>query len=378
MTILIAPDKFKGSLSGSQVCEAIRNGIHAIDASINCVLLPLADGGEGTAELLTRYDGGTMKEVSARDPLFREISSGFGISRDGKTAFLEMAKASGLQLIKKDERDPRLTSTVGTGDLIRKALALRVEKIVMGIGGSATNDAGMGMAESLGVIFYDRAGNQLKPIGKNLVHVDTIDATNVDPELKKVDVTIFCDVDNPLHGTRGAAYVFAPQKGADPDTVRELDNGLQHFEKILEKTFGRKVNFPGAGAGGGLPAMISALANVTIRAGMEFIIEFTRLDELVRDADIIITGEGKIDEQTLYGKVVKGVADLGLKYRKPTVAVAGKCELNEETVLKTGISHLITLSTGNIGEEESIKNAYSLLKQRIQQELPSLIAAVRS
>ena len=287
----------------------------------------MADGGEGTCELLTSYSGGSPVNIRVRDPLFREIDSGYGISKDGKIAFLEMAKASGLQLLKAEERNPLINSTVGTGDLIRHALDQGVEQIIMGIGGSATNDGGIGMADALGVIFNSATGERLLPIGQNMMHIHSIDVSHVHPRLQDVQFTIFCDVDNPLHGPRGAAYIFSPQKGADKEMVKELDAGLKHYETVLEQTVNKKVNFAGAGAGGGLPASIMALTNIAVRPGMEFIIEFTKLEEQVKLADVIFTGEGKIDEQTLSGKVVKGIADLSRKYHKSLFIVAGKNEL---------------------------------------------------
>lgn len=365
MTILVAPDKFKGSLSAQQVCDAIRGGIKIKFPEANVISLPLADGGEGTCELLTSYSGGSMVNVNVRDPLFRSIASGYGISSDGKTAFLEMAKASGLQLLKKDERDPSLTSTVGVGDLIRHALDRGVENIMMGIGGSATNDGGMGMGEALGLTFYSRK-EKLSPVGKNLNHIERIDITQVHTGLSSVSFTIFCDVDNPLHGLNGAAHIFAPQKGADEEMVKALNEGLIHYEAILKKTFNREVNFPGAGAGGGLPATIKALTNVMIRPGMDFIIDFIKLEDQIRNADLIITGEGKIDEQTLSGKVVKGVADLARKYNKPVVAIAGKCELTEVQVESLHLSQLITLVDAQTSEEKAIANAYELIGEKIQ------------
>jgi glycerate 2-kinase len=369
MTILIAPDKFKGSLSAQEVCNAIREGLLSVDSALQIITLPLADGGEGTCELLTSYSGGTHVNLRVRDPLFREIDSGYGISKDGRIAFLEMAKASGLQLLKEDERNPLINSTVGTGDLILHALNRGVEHIIMGVGGSATTDAGMGMAAALGVIFYSASGEKLEPIGKNLKHIHSIDVSGAHPRLRQVAFTIFCDVDNPLHGPRGAAYVFSPQKGADQQMVYELDEGLRHYEKVLEKTVNTKVNFAGAGAGGGLPASIKGLANVTVRPGMDFIIEFTRLEEQVRGADIIITGEGKVDEQTLSGKVVKGIADLSGKYKKALFIIAGKNELSKENLRNLGAIRVVSLVDQHISEQEAMKHAFRLIKQRTKEEI---------
>jgi glycerate kinase len=369
MTILIAPDKFKGSLSAHEVCDIISDEFRAAGDSLNIVALPLADGGEGTCELLTTFSGGTMIKVPVRDPLARTINSEFGISSDGRIAFLEMATASGLQLLKKEERNPLLTTTLGTGDLIRHALDRGVEQIIMGVGGSATNDGGMGMAESLGVVFYDVLGNNLAGNGENLSRIHSLDSSGVHPRLADVNFTIFCDVDNPLHGPNGAAYIFSPQKGADKAMVLELDRGLKHYQEILEKTSSIRVNFPGGGAGGGLPASLKAFAFINIRRGMDFIAEFTNLEEQIKSADFIITGEGKVDNQTLSGKVVKGVADLARKHRKRLAIVAGKNELEPRRLSELGAMAVVTLVTEGIDEQEAIKRASQLLKTRVKEQI---------
>jgi glycerate kinase len=369
MTILIAPDKFKGSLSAHEVCDIISDEFRAAGDSLNIVALPLADGGEGTCELLTTFSGGTMIKVPVRDPLARTINSEFGISSDGRIAFLEMATASGLQLLKKEERNPLLTTTLGTGDLIRHALDRGVEQIIMGVGGSATNDGGMGMAESLGVVFYDVLGNNLAGNGENLSRIHSLDSSGVHPRLADVNFTIFCDVDNPLHGPNGAAYIFSPQKGADKAMALELDRGLKHYQEILEKTSSIRVNFPGAGAGGGLPASLKAFAFINIRRGMDFIAEFTNLEEQIKSADFIITGEGKVDNQTLSGKVVKGVADLARKHRKRLAIVAGKNELEPRRLSELGAMAVVTLVTEGIDEQEAIKRASQLLKTRVKEQI---------
>lgn len=364
MTVLIAPDKFKGSLSAAEVCAAIKEGLHAVDSSLTIITLPLADGGEGTCELLTHYARGSMVSVEVRDPLFRRIQSHYGISKDGKTAFLEMAKASGLQLLAQDEQNPMITSTIGTGDLIRHALDSGVDELIMGVGGSATTDGGMGMAEALGIAFYDNSGKRLKPIGSNLVRIHHLDMSGVHRRLKDVRFTIFCDVDNPLHGPKGAAHVFSPQKGADSHMVALLDQGLAHYQEVVEQALAINVNFPGAGAGGGLPATVKALTEVLVRPGMEFIIEFTSLEKMVTDADAVVTGEGKIDEQTLSGKVVKGVASLAARHKKPVIAIAGKSLLDDGSIQSMGITRLMMLTGPNTTEKESMENAYAILRER--------------
>jgi len=376
MTILIAPDKFKGSLSAHEVCEIVSGELRS-NGSLQIVALPLADGGEGTCELLTTFSGGIMINIPVRDPLARTIQSEYGTSSNGRIAFLEMATASGLQLLKKAERNPLFTTTLGTGDLIRHALDRGVDQIIMGVGGSATTDGGMGMAESLGVIFYDRSGDKLTSNGQNLARIHSFDSSGVHPRLAQVKFTIFCDVDNPLHGPNGAAYVFSPQKGADEQMVKELDHGLKHYQKILENTTNNvisairpiSVNFAGAGAGGGLPASLKAFASIKIRRGMDFIAEFTSLEEKVSGADYVITGEGKVDSQTLSGKVVKGVADLAKKHKKPLIVIAGKNELDPQQLTQLGVTGLITLVTDELGEQEAIQHASQVLKSRVREQI---------
>ena len=367
MKILIAPDKFKGSLTAQQVCDAIKSALQELNETLTIYTLPLADGGEGSCELLTKFSRGTFTTVQVHDPLGRPINAMYGISGSGSIAFMEMAAASGLQLLKKEERNPMITTTRGTGQLIRHALDHGITKIFLGIGGSATNDAGIGMAEALGVRFLSATGDILKPIGENLRYIHAIDASQLHPELSNIELTIFCDVDNPLFGLQGAAHVFAPQKGADDKMVSALDEGLRHYASLLEKTFHRSVSFPGAGAGGGLPASLQIFTSLTVVPGMQFIIEFTGLENHVQQADIIITGEGKIDRQTLSGKVVNGVAQLARKHHKRLVVAAGTCELSQQELEQLGVSQTITLLTQDIAEDYAMEHAAVLLKQRIRE-----------
>lgn len=372
MKVLIVPDKFKGSLSAQQVCDSIEEGLLSVDRSLLVTKLPMADGGEGSSELLTRYASGSVISLPVTDPLFRTVTATYGISRDGKKAFMEMAQASGLQLLAKAERNPMLTTTAGTGDMIRHAIENGVEEIVLGIGGSATNDGGMGMMQALGIRFLDRRGNELSGTGGNLALVDSIDSTYVHPSLAKTRFVIFCDVDNPLHGPKGAAYIFSPQKGASPDDVAVLDAGLRKFQGVLEQHTGVTVDFAGAGAGGGLPSALKAFTDLVVRSGMEFIIDFTRLNEHISTCDVVVTGEGKVDVQTLSGKVVKGVADLAAKYQKPVVVVAGISELSMEQLRSMQITSLVTLVDEQTAEAEAMSNAYSLIVRRIAREWGSL------
>ena len=377
LKVLIAPDKFKGSLTAEQVCASIHSGLLRADPSLYVIEQPVADGGEGTCELLTNYSHGTFIPVRVHDPLQREINSVFGLSEDRKTAFIEMAKASGLQLLQSSERNPWITSTAGTGEMIRFALDAGAEHIVMGIGGSATNDGGMGMASALGVGFYDSDNVRLKGKGSDLQRLHHIDSNYIHPRLDKVRFTVFCDVNNPLFGPNGAAYVFSPQKGADRPMVDELDQGLRHYCEKLQGATGRSVNFPGAGAGGGLPAALKAFANIELSAGMEFIIDFIDMERKVANADIVFTGEGKVDSQTLAGKVVKGIADLSEKYRKPLIVVAGKSELTLDSLQKLKPAHLITLVNQDTSERTAMENAFDLIETRVAQHWPAIFNGIQ-
>ena len=364
MTIVIAPDKFKGSLSADQVCKAISEGLHTLSSSWQLISIPLADGGEGTSELLTTFSNGTYVKVKVKDPLFREIESGYGISEDGKMAFIEMAKASGLQLLKPHERNPLHTSTFGTGQLIADAMERGAIHIVLGIGGSATNDAGIGMAAALGFSFLSANNEKLKPVGESLIHIHSIHSAHAHPLLDKVKFTLLCDVNNPLYGKHGASFVFGAQKGANDSIMKILEDGLRHFEKMAEVVFKTQVNFPGAGAAGGLGAGAKVFLKAEIREGFKFISRFTKLEDKIKLADVVITGEGKMDNQTLSGKVVSGVAKLAVLYQKTCIAFTGKCELSQAQWYALGIQKVISLVNETTLEPEAIKDAYAILKQR--------------
>lgn len=324
MRILIAPDKFKGSLTARDVCDAVAAGISRRISDVECILFPLADGGDGTADILTYHCKGMTVNVDARDPLSRPIDASYGLTSDNTTAFIEMANASGLRLLKPSEQNVMITTTAGTGDLIKDAIERGVDTIVMGIGGSATNDGATGAAHALGFRFFDRDGRSFMPVGESLGDVWRIDISAVHPGLAKVEIIAVCDVDNPLTGDQGAAAVYAPQKGATPDQVLVLDAGLNHLALRIQSEIGIDIrNLAGAGGGGGFGGGAVAFLNASLRRGTEVVFEYTGFEQQVRAADVIITGEGKMDSQTLRGKVVAGVAAIAKKYNKPLIGVAG-------------------------------------------------------
>ncbi|MEP2667792.1 MAG: glycerate kinase [Cyclobacteriaceae bacterium] len=364
MKIIIAPDKFKGSLTAREVCEIVQSELLKKFPEAEIISVPLADGGEGTCDLLTQLSDGKRIEVNVHDPLQRMITAGYGISGDGNTAFIEMAAASGLQLLQPRERNCTITSTYGTGQLIVHALEKGVKEIVMGIGGSATNDAGLGMAKALGYRLFSHTDEELEGIGSDLIRLNHIDSSHKHPKINDTQFITLCDVINPLYGKDGAAHVFAQQKGATDDEIVMLDQGLQNFATIAEKI---ELNFSGAGAAGGLGAGTKFFLNAEIFTGIDFLIRYTGLEEKIKDSDVVITGEGKLDHQTLSGKVVSGVASLACKHHKKLIVMAGSCELDQEQINEMGIAQVITLQDQHISESEAINKAADLLKSRVAQ-----------
>lgn len=366
MNILIAPDKFKGTLSANEVCEAVREALLEIDSCYEISKVPLADGGEGTFEILVENSRGIIKQLSVLDPLQRPIQSEYGLSKNKTTAFIEMAKASGLQLLKETERNPLLTSTIGVGELIVDALDEGVTNIIIGIGGSATNDAGIGMAHALGFRFLNNRNEILNPIGRSLSEIHSIDFTQVDERLHEVNFTLLCDVNNPLYGKQGAAYVYGPQKGATSEDVQRLDQGLRHFADLVKQTHHMDLNFPGAGAAGGMGAGAKIFLKATFRKGIDYISELTGLEEKIITSDMVITGEGKVDEQTFSGKVVAHVLALANQYHKPVFILCGQCTLTTDELRKFGADRIITLA-----------NHPSELNAAMTQPIPSIKSRIK-
>ncbi len=371
MKVLIAPDKFKGSLSAQEVSAAIGNALLKLDPTIQLQTIAMADGGEGTAQLLTEQSHGTWVSCSVRDPFFRKIDAGFGISGDGQTAFIEMASASGLQLLTPWEHDPLKTTTLGTGELIAQAFQHKVKRIVLAIGGSATNDAGIGMAQALGYKFYDQQHNELIPIGENLEHLHRVDTTSVDTRLHTTEFIVLCDVTNTLFGEQGAAYVFAPQKGATEQDVVRLDSGLRNFASVIKTQMNVDINFAGAGAAGGLGAGSKVFLNATLQRGIDYVMEALKVDVAIHNADLIITGEGKLDLQTLSGKVVAGITSIATRLNKPVIAVVGKNELTETQWKQAGIAQVISLVDKDTSVEMAMKAPLHLIINKLSEQFDS-------
>lgn len=359
--IIIAPDKFKGSLTGIEFCDAVERGIKNHVKNTEIVKLPLADGGDGTVEALQFYTGGEYVEVNVNDPLMRETEATYLYSSEQKMAFIEMAEASGIRLLKTEELNPLQTSTFGTGELVKDAVKRGAEHIILGIGGSSTNDAGMGMASALGFRFFDEQGNELYGKGDDLNKLYSIDSLYVNEALTNVKFEVACDVDNPLFGPNGAAYIYSPQKGATPQIVEELDKGLQNFNKVVKKQYGKDLqNIPGSGAAGGLGAGCVLFLNAKLKSGTSLIKDVAEFDEKIEHADWIITGEGKFDEQTFSGKVIKGV--LESRTSQKLAVFCGISELDKKQLKEHKIDFLAEMMTQARNFHDSIQNSERYLE----------------
>lgn len=359
MRVLIVPDSFKGSLTSQQAAQCIRSGIQTVFPDCEARILPVADGGEGTVEALLAGIGGERHTCRVCDPLGRPVDASFAVLRNG-TAVIEMAQASGLPLLSEDERNPERTSSYGTGQLITAALDQGCRQILIGIGGSATNDGGAGMAAALGARFLDRDETPLPPCGSALAQLERIDIGGLDPRLKDVTVLTACDVDNPLCGPRGASAVYGPQKGADEDMVERLDAALAHYgEKLAEITGKELAAVPGAGAAGGLGAGLMAFCHAALRPGIEIIFELLGLEEQISWADIVFTGEGRVDATSANGKLLSGIGGLAEKYKKPVVALAGS--IAPDSALPKGIQAVLPIADGPMTLERSLAQADRLL-----------------
>jgi|WetSurSiteA1Bulk_404760.scaffolds.fasta_scaffold00142_4 glycerate 2-kinase len=324
MKILICPDKFKECLKAGDVGLHIHKGILKAVPHADCRIIPMADGGEGTVDALVEATGGRIVTVTVHDPLMRPIESFYGVSGDGNMAIIEMAAASGLALLKPGERNPLVATSYGAGELIRNALDLGCREILVGIGGSATVDGGVGMAQALGIRFLDESGREIGPGGGNLKDLTRIDMSNADPRLMQSKVFAACDVSSPLTGVKGAAVVFGPQKGASPAMVKQLDNNLTHMARLIKDLWHLDVdNLPGAGAAGGMGAGIVAFLHGKLKPGFDLVSQKVKLVEWIRWTDLVITGEGKMDFQTAYGKVPAGVAGLASKFDRPVIVFTG-------------------------------------------------------
>lgn len=366
MRFVVAPDSFKGSLSATRVAEALARGIASVFADADIICRPVADGGEGTVEALVTATSGRFLETVVTGPLGAPVNARWGILGDQTTAVIEVAAASGLMLVPPKARNPLTATSRGTGELIRAALDEGCSRIIVGLGGSATNDGGAGMARALGVRLLDEAGRDLPSGGAALAHLDTIDASGLDPRLADVEIIGAVDVTNPLLGPTGATAVFGPQKGASAAEVRQLEAALTRYADVLaghqERTPSENVrDVPGAGAAGGLGAGLLAFCGATLRPGADVVFEAIGLEHAIRYATVVITGEGKLDGQTAYGKAPLAVARLAKRFDKPVIAVAGILGAGAETLYDLGIDAAIAIAPGPIDIRTSRKQASLLL-----------------
>jgi glycerate 2-kinase len=360
MHFLLAPDKFRGSLAAEQVCHAMQEGIALALPDATTTALPLADGGEGTAEVLTAATNGRWVRELTTDPLQRPLTAGFGLSGSGRTGYVELAQASGLSWLNVPERNPLHTTTYGTGSLIQGAINEGVETIVLCIGGSATTDGGVGMAAALGWQFLDVAGTPFLPTGGTLQQIQTI----VPPASPlPVRVRVACDVQNPLYGPEGAAFVYAPQKGASPADVALLDAGLQHLAQLVERQLSHDYahvlpNRPGAGAAGGAGFGAMAFLGATLEPGIDLVLDVVGFDAQLARASVVLTGEGKLDAQTLQGKLLAGICRRAASHNVPVIALCGTLDLTPAQIQALGLQAAFSVLNAPQSLEKAVSNAH--------------------
>ncbi|MFS4455819.1 glycerate kinase [Maribacter sp. 2304DJ31-5] len=359
MKFVIAPDKFKDSLTGHEFCEAAESGIQKVFPDAVILKRPLADGGDGTIEVIRRYLDVAEISVEVNDPLFRKMEARYLFSEKEKMAFIEMSEASGYKLLVKEELNCVYTTSLGTGELIVDALNKGAKELILGIGGSATNDGGMGLASALGYKFLDGNGNTLIPIGENLHKVKRIEGNNLHKRLDRVTINVACDVNNPFYGKNGAAYIYASQKGASKTEVRLLDDGLMNFAEIIKRKFGIDLqNLPGSGAAGGVGGGARAFLGATLSPGIDLIKKMVDFDHSIKGADWIITGEGCLDAQTLSGKTMTGIITSAQKHHIPVAALCGSVHITPEQQKSFGLSYTTSVLRTIGTLEDAMANSY--------------------
>lgn len=338
MNIVIAPDSFKESLTALEVAVAIKTGFERIFPNAEYQLVPMADGGEGTVQSLADATQGSLQKIAVIAPLANTVEAFWGLSGDKQTAFIEMAAASGLHLVAPEQRNPLVTTSYGTGELIKAALDRGVKKIILGIGGSATNDGGVGMLQALGIRFLNAQQQEIGFGGEQLAFISQIDLSVLDPRLAQVEIEVACDVNNPLCGEYGASAIFGPQKGATAAMVEQLDKALAHFAQVVKSQLGKEIALhAGAGAAGGMGAGLLLLPNVRLKSGVQIVMEATHLQDKISQADLVITGEGRMDAQSIAGKTPIGVARLAKELNKPVIAIVGSLREDYSVVYQHGI-----------------------------------------
>lgn len=375
MKIIAAPNAFKGSLSATEAANAMKKGILAAIPDCDIICVPVADGGDGLTEVMALALSGKLIDVSVMNPVFEPLSSAFCLAETQGVAVIEMARASGLALLPKEKQDPAKTSTYGTGELICAALDRGVKRIVVGLGGSATCDGGIGMASALGYKFLDKNGTTLKPIGESLQLIHAIDRSVVDNRLKNVVFEGVCDVTNPLTGLSGASYVYSAQKGATAEQVRELDEGLKNLAAVIQREMGIDIReMTGAGAAGGLGGGLHAFLGARLRKGIDLVIDIVKLKEKIRGADLVLTAEGQIDFQTKYDKAPAGVARAAKEAGVPCIAICGGVGERIEELYDIGIDAVFTLCNGPQTLEAAMQDSFNLLSHAVEQVVRTFLA----
>lgn len=363
MRIVIAPDSFKGCLNALEVAQAMQRGVQRVEPDPFIDLIPMADGGEGTVDAMLCAVKGIKIEVTVTDPLGRPIRASYGLIDEGKTAIIEMAAASGLPLLKAEEKNPRITTTQGTGELLRDALDRGVNKILLGIGGSATNDGGAGMVAALGAKLFDAEGRLLPKGGAALAQLSSIDLSGLHPRLSDVQIEVACDVQNPLCGPEGASAVYGPQKGANPEDVRILDRALHNLGQHLSALSGiNLLEMPGGGAAGGLGAGLVGFLGAKLRPGSQMVLEVAHAEDKIRHADLVLTGEGRTDFQTAFGKVPVGVAALAKRYKVPVLVISGSVDGPPDFLKEQGIMSCFSVAEG----PSTLEDAFAKAEEQIE------------
>jgi glycerate kinase len=364
MKIVIAPDSYKESLPACEVALAIESGFREIFPDAQYVKVPVADGGEGTVEAMIAATHGTVKTSRVTGPLGEPVDAMWGISGDGLTAFIEMAAASGLALVPAAQRNPLLTTSRGTGELILHALEQGAKSIIIGIGGSATNDGGAGMVQALGARLSDANGKEITAGGGGLISLNRIDISGLDPRLAACSLRVACDVTNPLTGELGASRVFGPQKGATEAMIEELDASLAHYAEVIKKSLHIDVlNVPGSGAAGGMGAALMAFLGAELGRGIEIVTQALNLEEHIHDCSLVLTGEGRIDSQSIHGKVPVGVASVAKKYHKPVIGIAGCLTTDVGVVHQHGIDAVFSVLTQIGTLDEAFRGAFDNIQR---------------
>lgn len=375
MKIIISPDSFKGSCSALGIAKSIQEAIYSLDSSVEFVTIPVADGGEGTIDAITSCVDADIYEMEVKNPLGKPVLAKYAILKESQTAIIEMAQASGLPLVPVDERNPMIATTYGTGELMKAALDRGCKKMIIGIGGSATNDGGAGALMALGASFQNAKGEKLALGGGALTELSKIDLSGLDKRLLSIEITVACDVTNPLTGKTGASYIYGPQKGATPEMVETLDQALGHFANLSANVLGEDFsNCPGAGAAGGIGFALMAYCKAKFAAGIDIVLDVCGFDKELADADLVITGEGRIDGQSVCGKVLYGIGMRAKEKGVPVFAFGGAVLPDSEALLDCGISAMFSTANGPMTLEYAMEHTDILVKQSVKNAMRAFFA----